>query len=276
MSCAFAFALSPALALAMSPAPALVPAYAWPLAPSSCPCICPEPCPCPCAEPCPCTCPEIAPSIVLPPYPRHLPLSTLFGHSLPACKPLPLTYVMCVSAYPLSKSAEAHTVLCLPCCLTEVSNLSVSFHLRLTHSDSARMHSISNTMKHAQYRKTHESQIVHVPTSPCHTALVGALGITPIDFVLPLAMYIFLRKPTGWKLWLNWTLMIFYICIMIIGAVAAIRGIVLDACKSPLQSWFSFVFFLCCSVHKLLCDFRVGCARCFPGELLTASSATVN
>ncbi|DBA83140.1 TPA: hypothetical protein ACH3X2_006664 [Trebouxia sp. C0005] len=60
-------------------------------------------------------------------------------------------------------------------------------------------------------------------------ALVGALGITPIDFVLPLAMYIFLRKPKGWKLWLNWTLMVFYICIMIIGAVAAIRGIVLDA-----------------------------------------------
>lgn len=71
---------------------------------------------------------------------------------------------------------------------------------------------------------------------PCHTALVGALGITPIDFVLPLAMYIFLRKPKGWKLWLNWTLMVFYICIMIIGAVAAIRGIVLDACKSPLHS----------------------------------------
>lgn len=70
----------------------------------------------------------------------------------------------------------------------------------------------------------------------CIAALVGALGITPIDFVLPLAMYIFLRKPKGWKLWLNWTLMVFYICIMIIGAVAAIRGIVLDACKSPLHS----------------------------------------
>ena len=65
---------------------------------------------------------------------------------------------------------------------------------------------------------------------------MGALGITPIDFVLPLAMYIFLRKPKGWKLYLNWTLMIFYICIMIIGAVAAIRGIVLDACKSSASS----------------------------------------
>ena len=66
---------------------------------------------------------------------------------------------------------------------------------------------------------------------PFAAALVGALGITPIDFVLPLAMYIFLRKPTGWKLYLNWSLMVFYICIMIIGAVAAIRGIVLDASK---------------------------------------------
>ena len=70
---------------------------------------------------------------------------------------------------------------------------------------------------------------------------MGALGITPIDFVLPLAMYIFLRKPKGWKLWLNWTLMVFYICIMIIGAVAAIRGIVLDACKAPLHSIFIYL-----------------------------------
>ena len=178
-SSAVALALSPALALALSPAPALVPAYAWPLAPSSCPCNCPEPCPCPCAEPCPCTRPEIVPSVVLPPYPRNFPLSTLFCHSLPACKPLPLTCVMCVYAYPLSKFAEAHTVLSLPCCLTEVSILSASFHLRLTHSDSARMHSTFNTMKHVQYRKTHESQIVHVSTSPVSYSSGGCPGYHP-------------------------------------------------------------------------------------------------
>ncbi len=82
----------------------------------------------------------------------------------------------------------------------------------------------------------------------CHAALVGALGITPIDFVLPLAMYIFLRKPKGWKLWLNWVLMVFYICIMIIGSVAAIRGIVLDACKC-LRSFITHVFFPYCQIH---------------------------
>ena len=74
-------------------------------------------------------------------------------------------------------------------------------------------------------------QLLYEQQAMCDAALVGALGITPIDFVLPLAMYIFLRKPKGWKLWLNWFLMVFYICIMIIGAVAAIRGIVLDACE---------------------------------------------
>jgi len=97
----------------------------------------------------------------------------------------------------------------------------------------------------------------------CIAALVGALGITPIDFVLPLAMYIFLRKPKGWKLWLNWTLMVFYICIMIIGAVAAIRGIVLDACKSSLytclpyntlsiaQIWTAMTFSICVMIMTL-------------------------
>lgn len=60
-------------------------------------------------------------------------------------------------------------------------------------------------------------------------ALVGALGITPLDFLLPLAMYIFLRKPVLWKKILAWILLIFYVIVMILGAVAAIRGIVLDA-----------------------------------------------
>ena len=72
----------------------------------------------------------------------------------------------------------------------------------------------------------------------CHTsaALVGALGITPLDFLLPLAMYIFLRKPVLWKKILAWILLIFYVIVMILGAVAAIRGIVLDASKHCCQS----------------------------------------
>lgn len=67
----------------------------------------------------------------------------------------------------------------------------------------------------------------------CHAlaALVGALGITPLDFLLPLAMYIFLRKPVLWKKIVAWILLVFYVIVMILGAVAAIRGIVLDASK---------------------------------------------
>ena len=67
-----------------------------------------------------------------------------------------------------------------------------------------------------------------------HAALVGALGITPLDFLLPLAMYIFLRKPVLWKKVLAWILLVFYVIVMILGAVAAIRGIVLDASKKSL------------------------------------------
>ncbi len=81
----------------------------------------------------------------------------------------------------------------------------------------------------------------------CHTsaALVGALGITPLDFLLPLAMYIFLRKPVMWKKILAWILLIFYVIVMILGAVAAIRGIVLDASKHCCQS--------CCMSFSMTC-----------------------
>ena len=60
------------------------------------------------------------------------------------------------------------------------------------------------------------------------------MGITPLDFLLPLAMYIFLRKPVLWKKVLAWILLVFYVIVMILGAVAAIRGIVLDASKHSL------------------------------------------
>jgi len=86
----------------------------------------------------------------------------------------------------------------------------------------------------------------------CHTsaALVGALGITPLDFLLPLAMYIFLHKPVLWKKILAWILLIFYVIVMILGAVAAIRGIVLDASKHCCQSCCSCC---CCTITAGLC-----------------------
>jgi len=69
-------------------------------------------------------------------------------------------------------------------------------------------------------------------------------------------MYIFLRKPVLWKKILAWILLIFYVIVMILGAVAAIRGIVLDASKHCCQSCcmsFSMSYGHCwrMSRHKL-------------------------
>eukprot|EP00891_Asterochloris_glomerata_P007548 jgi/Astpho2/7548/fgenesh1_pg.00115_%23_4_t len=62
-------------------------------------------------------------------------------------------------------------------------------------------------------------------------ALVGALGITPIDFLLPLVLYVFYTHPRPATHWLvlNGALIVLYTLVMIAGAAAAIRGIILDA-----------------------------------------------
>lgn len=85
-------------------------------------------------------------------------------------------------------------------------------------------------------------------------ALVGALGITPLDFLLPLAMYITLRKPVLWKKTVAWILLIFYVIVMILGAVAAIRGIVLDASKRCFHRDSTFGCIIICNVAKLQVD----------------------
>ena len=94
----------------------------------------------------------------------------------------------------------------------------------------------------------------------CHAlaALVGALGITPLDFLLPLAMYITLRKPVLWKKTVAWILLIFYVIVMILGAVAAIRSIVLDASKHCFHSDSTFG---CTMIHYVV-NLQEQCCTC--------------
>lgn len=58
--------------------------------------------------------------------------------------------------------------------------------------------------------------------------LIGALGITPVDFVYPIAMYIAVRKPRGLWAVVNWGIAILYTIVGLMGTIAAIRGIALD------------------------------------------------
>lgn len=60
-------------------------------------------------------------------------------------------------------------------------------------------------------------------------ALVGALGYTPMDFVLPIFLFMTVHKLSGWKYWGNITIAVFYIAVGVCGAVGAIRSIILDA-----------------------------------------------
>ncbi len=57
-------------------------------------------------------------------------------------------------------------------------------------------------------------------------ALIGALGITPIDFILPCAMYVKVYKPRGLVLMVNIAIISLYTVVGIMGTISAIRGIV--------------------------------------------------
>lgn len=57
-------------------------------------------------------------------------------------------------------------------------------------------------------------------------ALIGAIGITPIDFILPCAMYLKVYKPHGVVLLVNIAIITVYTFVGIMGAISAIRGIV--------------------------------------------------
>ncbi|KAI3869468.1 hypothetical protein MKX03_031724 [Papaver bracteatum] len=62
-------------------------------------------------------------------------------------------------------------------------------------------------------------------------ALIGALGFTPLDFVLPFMFSNLTFKPSkrGPTFWMNTTIAVFFSIFAIIAAVAAVRQITLDA-----------------------------------------------
>ncbi|KAL3686217.1 hypothetical protein R1sor_004239 [Riccia sorocarpa] len=61
-------------------------------------------------------------------------------------------------------------------------------------------------------------------------AIIGAFGFTPLDFVLPMLLYITLFKPPkrSIKFWGNLVIVVVYSLVGIFGAIAAVRQIVLD------------------------------------------------
>lgn len=61
--------------------------------------------------------------------------------------------------------------------------------------------------------------------------LLGAFGFLPLDFVMPVVLFNFTFKPSkrSFKFWLNLTIALVFSVLCVIGSVAAVRQIVLDA-----------------------------------------------
>lgn len=62
-------------------------------------------------------------------------------------------------------------------------------------------------------------------------SLVGAFGYTPLDFVLPMLFYQLVFKPsrTTYIFWLNWVIIVSFSIVGVIGCIATMRHIVIDA-----------------------------------------------
>lgn len=60
-------------------------------------------------------------------------------------------------------------------------------------------------------------------------ALVGAIGFTPLDFVLPACLYLKAKRPRWWVYILNITITVVYTLVGIVGAVGAFKGIIQNA-----------------------------------------------
>lgn len=60
-------------------------------------------------------------------------------------------------------------------------------------------------------------------------ALVGAIGFIPMDFILPIVMWLSVRKPHKWWSWsINIGIVAFYSIVAILACVGAIRQIHID------------------------------------------------
>ncbi|GER26819.1 amino acid transporter [Striga asiatica] len=70
------------------------------------------------------------------------------------------------------------------------------------------------------------------------SAIVGAVGFIPLDFVLPMLMYNMTHKPTKKSLayWVNSSIIIVFTCVGLMGAFSSTRKLVLDAKEFKLFS----------------------------------------
>lgn len=62
-------------------------------------------------------------------------------------------------------------------------------------------------------------------------SLIGAFGYTPLDFVLPMLFYQIVFRPSRRtkRFWLNWSIIVVFSIVGVIGCVASFRSIVLNA-----------------------------------------------
>jgi hypothetical protein len=62
-------------------------------------------------------------------------------------------------------------------------------------------------------------------------ALVGSFAFIPMDFIVPVLMYLWVKKPTFWVKAVNWFMVVAYSIVAVLGVVGAFRYIVLNAIK---------------------------------------------
>ena len=70
------------------------------------------------------------------------------------------------------------------------------------------------------------------------SAVVGAVGFIPLDFVLPMLLYNKTHKPTKstFTYWLNMSIMVVFTAVGLMGTFSSVRKLVLDANKFKLFS----------------------------------------
>jgi hypothetical protein len=62
-------------------------------------------------------------------------------------------------------------------------------------------------------------------------SLIGAFGYTPLDFVLPMLFYQMVFQPSRRTtlFWLNWSIIVVFSIVGVVGCVASFRSIVMNA-----------------------------------------------
>lgn len=63
------------------------------------------------------------------------------------------------------------------------------------------------------------------------SAVVGAIGFIPLDFVLPMLLYNMTYKPTksSWAYWVNNSIIVVFTIVGLLGTFSSVRKLVLDA-----------------------------------------------